>query len=67
MECGKSRNLKNCACSYPSCERKGLCCECVEYHRRNDELPACFFPPGIERTYDRSYRRFAEYVVGIKK
>jgi hypothetical protein len=22
------------------------------------ELPACFFPPEVERTYDRSIRRF---------
>jgi hypothetical protein len=27
-----------------------------------DELPACAFPKEIERTYDRSFNRFAEVV-----
>jgi hypothetical protein len=27
-----------------------------------EELPACAFPPEIERTYDRSFKRFAEMV-----
>jgi len=25
-----------------------------------DELPACFFPDDVEKTYDRSLRRFIE-------
>jgi hypothetical protein len=25
-----------------------------------DELPACAFPPDIERTYDRSFARFTQ-------
>ncbi len=55
-------NLKNnmtvCNCSYEPCSRKGKCCECIQYHRRAQELPACFFPNDIERTYDRSVERF---------
>ncbi|MFQ6093503.1 MAG: DUF6485 family protein [bacterium] len=47
-------------CTYEPCSRKGLCCECVAYHRRANELPGCFFPPAVERTYDRSYRRFVQ-------
>ena len=39
--------------------RKGICCECIAYHRAMNELPACVFPPDVERTYDRSYERFA--------
>jgi hypothetical protein len=27
-----------------------------------DELPACAFPPEIEKTYDRSFSRFAGFV-----
>jgi hypothetical protein len=27
-----------------------------------DELPACAFPDDIERTYDRSFARFADWV-----
>ena len=47
-----------CNCTYEPCPRKGICCECIAYHRRSDELPACFFPPGVERTYDRSIGNF---------
>jgi len=25
-----------------------------------DQLPACAFPPEVERTYDRSFRRFVQ-------
>ncbi|MFW5887004.1 MAG: DUF6485 family protein [Bacteroidota bacterium] len=53
MECNKSKNLSRCNCSYP-CSRKGNCCECIAYHRRAGELPACYFPNDAERTYDRS-------------
>jgi hypothetical protein len=52
-------NLKDCACTYPGCPRKGTCCECLRYHLANDELPGCCFPPEVEKTYDRSFRRFA--------
>ncbi|MFA5411247.1 MAG: DUF6485 family protein [Candidatus Omnitrophota bacterium] len=51
-------NLLNCNCSYNPCERKGVCCECVLYHRKNGQLPACFFPGPIEKTYDRSIANF---------
>jgi hypothetical protein len=57
-ECGLQRNLKSCTCSYEPCERKGACCECVAYHRRNGEVPGCLFPESAERTYDRSIRAF---------
>ena len=57
-ECRADRNLKRCSCSYEPCSRKGLCCECLEYHWSMKELPACLFPDNVERTYDRSLRRF---------
>ncbi|MBN1501601.1 MAG: hypothetical protein JW982_15695 [Spirochaetes bacterium] len=53
MECKKETNLKNCNCTYP-CSRKGMCCDCLAYHRRNNELPACYFSAEDEKTYDRS-------------
>lgn len=53
-------NLKECRCTYEPCERKGLCCQCLHYHRRNGELPACFFPEAVEKTYDRSISRFIQ-------
>ncbi|MEM2912899.1 MAG: DUF6485 family protein [Candidatus Bathyarchaeia archaeon] len=50
-------NLRDCPCTYP-CDIKGKCCECILQHRKHRELPACYFPPEVERTYDRSIRRF---------
>jgi len=40
MECKKEENLKNCPCK-SDCELKGICCECVKYHREHGGLPAC--------------------------
>lgn len=62
MECKKERNLTNCNCSYGSCSRKGVCCDCLQYHLRNREVPGCFFPNSAERTYDRSFEHFARLV-----
>ena len=58
MECSKDRNLDNCNCSYEPCSRKGICCECISYHRSSGELPACYFDSKAERTYDRSIENF---------
>ena len=54
-----SSNRKRCNCSYEPCSRKGRCCECLRYHLASGELPACCFPDDVERTYDRSFRKFA--------
>jgi hypothetical protein len=59
-ECKTERNLKNCNCSYEPCVRKGLCCECISYHWKSQQLPACLFPADVEKTYDRSLRKFIE-------
>lgn len=58
MECNSKQNLKNCTCTYEPCPRKGRCCDCLRYHLNMNELPACCFPAGVERTYDRSFDRF---------
>ena len=59
MNCpNKERNLKLCNCSYGACEKTGLCCECLHYHRKKGALPACYFPAEAERTYDRSIENF---------
>ncbi len=60
----KEANKKKCPCKYEPCERKGICCECIAYHLEMQELPACVFPPEIERTYDRSFTRFVEVAKG---
>ncbi len=62
MECKKETNLTKCNCTYEPCTRKGICCECVSYHLRSRELPACFFPKDAERTFDRSFEHFARLV-----
>ena len=64
MDCKNDKNLDRCNCSYPGCPRKGVCCDCLAYHVRNRELPACVFPADAERTYDRS---FAHFVLLVEK
>lgn len=66
MECKKERNLTLCNCSYEPCPRKGMCCECIQYHLQHRELPGCCFPNSIERTYDRSFENFAKLVTSHK-
>jgi len=62
MECRKEAHLKICNCSYEPCARKGLCCECIRYHLKSRELPACCFTAEAERTFDRSFEHFARLV-----
>lgn len=66
MICKKEENKLRCNCSYESCSRKGICCECLNYHLANRELPACFFPDDVEKTFDRSFEKFAELVKNKK-
>ncbi|MBF0430139.1 MAG: cytosolic protein [Fibrobacteria bacterium] len=66
MECIKDKNITSCNCSSGSCSRKGKCCECLSYHLRKREAPACFFPDNAERTYDRSFAHFAKLVTSGK-
>lgn len=54
------KNMSHCNCSYSSCDKTGLCCQCLDYHRQNRELPACFFPDDVEKTWDRSFRKFID-------
>jgi len=58
MDCRREKNLKNCPCTYPGCEKKGICCECLAYHRQKGELPACYFSEEQEKTYDRTLENF---------
>jgi len=58
MECQIEVNKVKCTCTYEPCSRKGKCCECIWYHLEFDGLPACVFPPEVERTFDRSFARF---------
>ena len=45
MDCKKESNLKDrCTCTYSSCERQGVCCDCVAYHLDMKQLPGNFIP-----------------------
>ncbi|HOO96402.1 MAG TPA: DUF6485 family protein [Caldisericia bacterium] len=57
MECKSQDNMVNCNCTY-DCPKKGVCCECIAYHRTRGELPACYFSKGDEATYNRSIEFF---------
>jgi len=50
-------NLKFCNCTY-DCSKKGLCCECVKFHRQRGELPGCYFSKEKEGTYGRSIENY---------
>jgi hypothetical protein len=54
------KNAEHCSCTYTSCERRGHCCECLQYHLAKKQLPGCCFPPDAEKTYYRSFRKFIE-------
>ncbi|PKM98795.1 MAG: hypothetical protein CVU79_00685 [Elusimicrobia bacterium HGW-Elusimicrobia-3] len=58
MDCKKHSNKAGCACTYEPCPRKGVCCDCVAYHKAAGELPGCLFTPEAERTYDRTIENF---------
>lgn len=61
MKCPEHEsNMTKCNCTYPGCPKKGNCCQCLHYHRSMGQLPACFFPPEVEKTYDRSIRKFVQ-------
>jgi len=41
-ECvNKYENEQDCPCDEVDCERHGVCCECVKYHREHKDKPAC--------------------------
>lgn len=56
----KAENLKHCTCTYSSCDKTGMCCECLRYHWSNRQLPGCLFPADAEKTYDRSLEHFIQ-------
>jgi hypothetical protein len=64
MECRIEENKINCNCTYP-CEKKGICCQCLRYHLSRKEVPACFFPEEVERTYDRSINNYIKVYKGL--
>lgn len=60
MECKKEENKIDCTCTATTCSRRGVCCDCVRYHREKGEIPGCFFSAAAERTWDRSVANFVK-------
>ena len=61
IDCEKLKsNLECCNCTYSGCPRMGNCCACIQYHLKLKQLPACAFPDDVEKTWDRSFRKFIE-------
>ena len=63
MKCSrKDENLSECNCHYnfEDCPRKGICCECILYHRELRQLPACYFDMEAELKGDRSIENFVK-------
>ena len=54
----KERNLQWCTCTYSACDKTGVCCDCVAYHREMKQIPGCLFNKEGEATYDRSISQF---------
>lgn len=59
-ECNMNFNKSKCNCSYEPCDKKGICCDCIRYHLSIEQFPACFFSADVERTYNRSVKKFIE-------
>ena len=58
MSCDGNKAMK-CPCTY-SCSKRGKCCDCVAYHLKNGEFPACFFSKEAELSYNRSLSRLIQ-------
>ena len=63
MECKQEQNLERCTCGHASCERRGICCDCVASHLSRRSVPACFLPTDVRLAVkDRSFESFAKLV-----
>ncbi len=60
MECKQAENAATCSCTYTSCGKRGICCECITSHLASKQLPGCCFPSEAEKSYDRSFANFAK-------
>lgn len=63
MECKQEENLERCTCGNESCERRGICCDCLASHLSRRSFPACVFPEKARKVAkDRSFETFAQLV-----
>jgi hypothetical protein len=54
----RERNRQWCTCTYSACDKTGVCCDCIAFHREMKEIPGCLFSEEGEATYDRSIASF---------
>ncbi|MDR2767721.1 MAG: hypothetical protein LBB82_05275 [Treponema sp.] len=59
--CTVDENKRHCNCSF-SCDKAGICCRCLNYHRALGELPGCYFPREAEKTGNRSIANFISII-----
>ncbi len=57
MECKRQQNIESCTCPHNSCDKYGLCCDCIRNHLAKQQLPGCCFPPEAEAC-DHSFKAF---------
>ncbi len=50
---GCKNKVNECPCT-ASCALRGNCCDCVAYHVKKNQFPACFFSKQGEAKWDRS-------------
>ncbi|MGD8255586.1 MAG: DUF6485 family protein [Syntrophobacterales bacterium] len=62
MECQQDQNFSRCNCTYEPCDKKGMCCHCLDCHLTMRQLPGCCFPAEVEKTWDRSFETFVRLV-----
>jgi len=65
MECIPQKDKIRCNGTFEPWPEKHTCCECLHYHRQNDEVPACYFTKGLERTYGRSINNYFKMKGGV--
>jgi hypothetical protein len=64
-DCNQDERKRSCTCTY-DCQRRGKCCECLEYHLSKNQLPGCAFAKiskAAERSYNRDMKYFAKLVL----
>ncbi|MFW9782857.1 MAG: DUF6485 family protein [Candidatus Heimdallarchaeota archaeon] len=65
VDCNQKDRRKICSCTY-DCQRRGKCCECIEYHLKMNQLPGCAFAKiskEAEQSYNRGFEYFARLVL----
>lgn len=44
----RANNKDFCTCSHTDCSRHGVCCQCVQFHLNQRQLPQCYVKAGVK-------------------